>query len=73
MSCKQDYNAYGERIEDLGDLVLNFDYWDCECERDYIHPLSQKVCKVCGTLQEDGPSSHENEVLQQVHGESSGG
>ena len=55
-------NAHNERIEIFPDMILNLEYWDCECEKDFIHPISQKDCVVCGSLQEESPSSRENEV-----------
>lgn len=38
-------------------------YWDCECEKDFIHPKTQAVCPVCGEAAEDQPDSRINEVL----------
>lgn len=55
-------NEYNERLENLGDIILNLDYWDCECENNFIHPISQQRCNVCGSEQEESPSSRENEV-----------
>jgi len=55
-------NAYGERLEYVGDIMLNLDYWDCECENNFIHPISQPMCNICGSEQEESPSSRENEV-----------
>lgn len=48
--------------EQVGDLVLTSDYWDCECEDNFIHPKSQKSCSRCGALAEDQPDSRANEV-----------
>ena len=36
-------NQYGERIQFLGSITLNLDYWDCECLGNYIHPITQLV------------------------------
>ena len=55
-------NEHGERIQDIGDIVLNLDYWDCECDNNYIHSIFQQSCDVCGCDQEERPSSRENEV-----------
>lgn len=55
-------NKFGERLQDVGDITFNLDYWDCDCEHNYIHPLGQKKCVVCNFTQEDGPSSIEREV-----------
>lgn len=40
-------------------------YWDCECEKDYIHPKTQDKCTICGALAEEQPDSRVNEVLEQ--------
>ena len=50
------------RTERVGGIMLALDYWDCECEDDYIHPNSVKACGVCGSEQEDQPSSRADEV-----------
>jgi len=60
--CQDHLNAHGERLQYVGDIVLNLDYWDCECENDFVHSISQQTCNVCGSEQEESPSSRENEV-----------
>lgn len=62
-------SAHGDRLERAGDIVLNLDYWDCDCRHNYIHPISRGKCGVCGFLQEESPSSRQGEVLRYVHGE----
>ena len=42
---------------EIGNLVLDLDYWDCECEDNYIHHIDEKFCPECGNHQEDQPSS----------------
>ena|SRR5271157_1155882 len=37
-------------------------YWDCECDRNYIHPKTEEVCLLCGAHREEQPDSHTNEV-----------
>ena len=64
-------NKYNERLQQVGDICLNLDYWDCEYKNDYIHPIRQQVCKKCDTDQEDSPSSRENEVNLYIHNISS--
>ena len=65
--CQDSLNEYNERSQWIGDICLNLDYWDCECENDYIHPIKQQVCKKCDAAQEDSPSSRENEVNCYIH------
>ena len=43
----------------------NDDYWDCECEHNYIHAKTDlPVCPVCGAKEEDSPDSMTSEVEQ---------
>jgi hypothetical protein len=37
-------------------------FWDCECERNYIHLKSQKSCDICKANHEDCSDSRVNEV-----------
>lgn len=55
-------NDHNERLQHVGNIILNLDYWDCECENDFIHPISQQRCDICGSEQEESSSSRENEV-----------
>lgn len=50
-------------IESMGDIELTDEYWDCECEKNFIHLRSQKICLVCKAEQEDQPDSRVAEVL----------
>lgn len=61
-SFEYERNRHGERIEDFGGIVRNLDYWDCDCEHDYIHPISRMFCLNCDMWQDDCPSSRDNEV-----------
>jgi hypothetical protein len=38
-------------------------FWDCECEKDYIHTQSEPTCERCGSKKEEQPDSRINEVL----------
>jgi hypothetical protein len=40
------------------------EYWDCECEKDYIHSKTVPICDVCGTLPENQPDSRLYEIPQ---------
>ena len=55
-------NTFGERLETVGTIVLNLDFWDCGCDNGYIHPVDRRECTFCGWTQENGPSSREEEV-----------
>jgi hypothetical protein len=52
------------RTENLGDVVLALDYWDCECDENYIHHVCETECARCGVIQgaENAPSSRQDEV-----------
>lgn len=43
------------------------EYWDCECERNYIHHKNQPCCTKCGSIREDCPSSRFDEVASGEH------
>jgi hypothetical protein len=51
-------------IEKMGDIELTDEYWDCECEKEYIHLRSQEICPICKTEQEEQPNSRVIEVLK---------
>ena len=38
------------------------EYWDCECDKNFIHPKSQKSCSKCGAEADSQPDSHASEV-----------
>lgn len=38
------------------------EYWDCECEEEYIHPAGQSCCTKCGAVREDCPDSRLAEI-----------
>lgn len=38
------------------------EYWDCECERRYIHPSSDIICPTCGAEKRNSPDSIRNEI-----------
>lgn len=45
--------------------MTNEDFWDCECEKNYIHAKSvQQKCELCGTNHEDQPDSIDSEVIE---------
>lgn len=45
----------------LVDITL--DYWDCECEKEYIHTIIDDECPVCKARREDMPNSIKSEVV----------
>lgn len=43
-------------------IELADQFWDCECEDLYIHPVTKKRCLACGAHQDEQPNSRVNEV-----------
>ena len=46
----------------MSELILSEDYWDCECDIDYIHSNEETACIKCGALREEQPPAREREV-----------
>ncbi len=51
-------------IETMTDIDLTNEYWDCECEKNYIHLISQNSCPICKAEERDQPDSRVSEVLK---------
>jgi len=43
-------------------MLTDQDYWDCECEKNYIHPKTHAMCPYCGAWAKDQPDSISEEV-----------
>ena len=39
------------------------EYWDCECEHNYIHYKTQPTCEICDSEKDDQLESIINEVI----------
>jgi len=50
------------KIEQIGNITLASDYWDCACETEYIHHKSETKCSKCGQHEYDCPDSRLEEV-----------
>lgn len=48
----------------VAESITTGTYWDCNCERDYIHPRNLLNCGVCGARREDQPDSRVSEVAE---------
>lgn len=46
------------------EIILNENYWDCECEHNFIHQRDELFCPACGARREDQPDSRQNEILE---------
>jgi hypothetical protein len=43
-------------------IETDSNYWDCECERYYIHSINHDVCPVCKARRENAPPSRIGEI-----------
>ncbi|MGQ4893374.1 MAG: hypothetical protein ACP6IQ_01975 [Candidatus Njordarchaeia archaeon] len=43
------------------DIKTLKEFWDCECETNYIHPITDKKCSKCGALREEQPNTRLDE------------
>ncbi len=46
------------------DVTNHPDFWDCECEKNYIRPKKVNQCLMCGAIRENQPDSRANEVYK---------
>ena len=65
MQKNNELMAIGENmaIESHGDFDTTDKYWDCECEKNYIHAAFENRCDICGESKEEAPDSRVFEVL----------
>lgn len=40
------------------------EFWDCECESNYIHPAAEGACKACGSHRDESPDARVDEVIK---------
>jgi hypothetical protein len=53
------------RYNESGGIVTDPHYWDCECDSDFIHHISDvEPCQLCGADPDEQPNSRVNEILQ---------
>ena len=51
------------RYENWGGVLTDNRYWDCECDTDYIHHISDvEPCEKCGADPDEQPNSHVAEI-----------
>jgi len=44
-------------------VETNPNYWDCECETNFIHAKAQTLaCSLCGMTEDESPDSRPNEI-----------
>ena len=47
--------------------ALSSEYWDCECDEQYIHHNSVAECRVCWARRDEMPDSRQSEVDEGAH------
>jgi len=53
------------RYENIGGVVTDAHYWDCECNTDYIHHMSDvEPCEKCGADPDEQPNSRSDEIAK---------
>lgn len=45
-------------------VLLTTEYWDCECEKKYIHHHTKEICTICKKYKDEQPASHVSEVIE---------
>ena len=46
-------------------VETNPNYWDCECETNFIHAKSKTLaCSLCGMTEDESPDSRVNEIKE---------
>ena len=65
MNCAQEVEYWGENyiLKDVNQFSTTEQFWDCECEVNYIHPKSVLVCPRCKARRDERPDSRMNEVF----------
>lgn len=68
MRCTPEVEYWGENyiLEDVNQFPTTEQFWDCECEVNYIHPKSVLVCPRCKAQRDERPDSRMNEVFSQM-------
>ena len=51
------------------EIILTSDYWDCECEAEYIHSKEESFCKYCKSYADEQPDARADEVKQFLESE----
>ena len=53
------------RYNETGGIVTDTHYWDCECDTNYIHHMSDvEPCDQCGAVPDDQPNSRPDEIAK---------
>jgi len=53
------------KYENIGGVLTDAHYWDCECKENYIHHVSDvEPCEKCGADPDEQPNSRVNEIVK---------
>jgi len=47
-------------------MMTNQLYWNCGCEKNYIHPKTHAMCPYCGVWAKDQPDSDDEEIKKML-------
>jgi hypothetical protein len=50
-------------INRYGEVLIVNEFWDCNCDNDYIHRKSEVECPVCNATPDEQPDSRLPEIL----------
>ena len=54
-------------LMNIREIEMNSNYWDCECNTNYIHSKKKEsYCSVCKVYEFDQPDSREEEVRRRM-------
>jgi hypothetical protein len=60
-------NLIEAHADPKGPFYTTLLFWDCECEEEYIHPVTQGICFACNRHREESPDARVNEVFQHAY------
>ena len=52
------------RTERVGNITLASDYWECACDKNYIHAYTDKHCPRCDVWSVNAPDARADEVAE---------
>ena len=58
-----------DKLEELGLPITTEYFWDCECEKHYIHPKTEEKCTICNFEHHEMPDARTIEVIKMLTGE----
>lgn len=50
------------RIKIAENVYLDGSFWDCDCDKGFVHRRAELQCVRCSVIQDDAPDSRSNEI-----------